>query len=327
MKTIFKLFLMSAVVLSMFVITGCSQNEKDDNATYIEEDYNLEVSEGTIYGTLMKPKDVEKSTVALIIAGSGPTDRDGNNSTIQGKNNSLKMIAEALAGEGIYSVRYDKRGIAKSEGLVEKEEDLAFEDYINDVIDWVNKLKKDNRFEKVVIIGHSEGALIGSAAASSSDVNGFVSVAGMGYSAYETLERQLKAQSQEVFELCLPIMEELNDGNLVEDVPEGLYSLFRPSVQPYMISWFKYDPLEVISEIDKPILIIQGDNDIQVTVEDAQLLNEENPSSKLAIIEGMNHVLKDAPTDRDENLATYSNANLPLNQEFVKELTTFINEL
>jgi len=312
----------------IFALTGCndkSQNEDEANLHYIEEEYNLDVDKGKIYGTLMMPKDREGSTVALIIAGSGPTDRNGNNSSM--KNNSLKMIAEALAKEGISSVRFDKRGIGESASLVEKEEDLVFEDYVNDVVGWIEKLKKDNRFNKVVVIGHSEGALIGAVAVNNTDGDGFVSIAGVGYSAYETLERQLKAQSQQVFEICKPIMDELMKGNLVDDVPEGLYSLFRPSVQPYLISWFKYDPVEEISKVEEPVLIIQGDNDIQITVEDANRLYEGNPESKLVIIEGMNHILKDAPEDREGNIATYSNPTLPLNERFVKELINFINEL
>lgn len=320
-----KLFFLTFTLLLILVMTGCSENN-DNNLVYTEEEYNMEVIEGNIYGTLMIPKDMDSSTVALIIAGSGPTDRDGNNPA-SGENNSLKMIAEVLASEGISSVRYDKRGIGESEGLVENEEDLLFEDYINDVIEWVYNLRKDERFDKLVIIGHSEGALIGASASQQADVDGFVSLAGMGYSAYETLSRQLKGQSEEVYELCVPIMDELMAGNLVDDVPEGLYSLFRPSVQPYMISWFKYDPLEEMAKIDKPVLILQGDRDIQVTVEDAELLYEANQDSKFVIIEGMNHILKDAPEDIEENLATYQDPDLPLNEQFIEEITAFIKGL
>lgn len=318
------------VLVLTLILTGCSKGEEknglDANLHYTEEEYNLKVDKGEISGTLMKPKNVEGSTVALIIAGSGPTDRNGNNPSA-GENNSLKMIAEALAREGVFSVRFDKRGIGESRYLVDKEEDLIFEDYINDVIAWVEKLREDNRFEKVVVIGHSEGALIGAAAVNNTDVDGFVSIAGAGYPAYQTLERQLKAESEEVFQLCKPIMDELMKGNLVENVPEGLYTLFRPSVQPYLISWFKYDPVEEMSKIEKPVLIIQGNNDIQITVDDANRLHEGNPASKLVIIEGMNHILKDAPKDRDKNIATYNNPTLPLNEKFVEELIKFIKEL
>ena len=127
--------------------------------------------------------------------------------------------------------------------------------------------------------------------------------------------------------MCLPIMEELRKGNLVADIPEGLYSLFRPSVQPYLISWFKYEPREVIAQMDLPILIVQGDTDLQITVEDAKALHEANPDSRLIIIKGMNHILKDAPIDQEENIATYSNPDLELNTEFKEELISFIKGL
>lgn len=317
------------LLVFIIILSGCTNNNPKDensNTNYLEEEYNLKVENGQIYGTLMLPKDRDKFTVALIIAGSGPTDRDGNNPSA-GENNSLKMIAQALANEGIASVRFDKRGIGESSYLVEKEEDLLFEDYVKDVVAWIEKLKEDPRFEKVVVIGHSEGALIGSIAVNQTKADGFISVAGAGYPAYEILERQLKVQSEKVFNICKPIIDELMKGNLVEDVPEGLYSLFRPSVQPYLISWFKYEPAEEIAKIDVPILIIQGDRDLQITVDNAKQLHKANPRSELAIVPGMNHVLKDAPEEREGNLKTYNDSNLPLNEQFVQELVKFINEL
>src|SRR5690606_22521595 len=115
----------------------------------------------------------------------------------------------ALANEGIASVRFDKRGIGESSYLVKREEDLEIEDYVKDVVGWIEKLKRDSRFQKVVVIGHSEGALIGSIAVNQAEVDGFISVAGAGYPAYEILEKQIKAQSEKVFDICKPIMDEL----------------------------------------------------------------------------------------------------------------------
>lgn len=305
------------VILLLILSTGCSANK-----SFKSEGYNLEVEGGTIFGTLTIPNEEGTYPVALIHQGSGPTDRDGN-SNIIGDNNSLKMLAEELAEAGIASVRYDKRGIAKSMDLIEKEEDLVFEDYISDVKLWISKLSDDSRFDKVFIIGHSEGALIGGQAAVDSDIDGFISIAGTGYSAYDTLIRQLSTQPEKITDLTTPMLEQLKEGKLIENVPQELYSLFRPSVQPYLISWFKYDPVEVYKSIDAPILILQGDNDIQVTVEDAERLSNAK-DSKLVIINGMNHVLKDAPTDPEENLKTYSDPKLPINEELMKEIIEFI---
>lgn len=321
MKKIILLFL----IVSLIVTVSCKSEDRNTQIPeeYITEEYKLEFEEGELSGTLTLPKGEGPFTLVIIIQGSGPTDRDGNNK-IAGKNNSLKMISEALAKENIASLRFDKRGIGASASLVLKEEDLVFEDYINDVVLWVEKVKSDNRFDKVVVLGHSEGALIGAAACLQAEVDAYISVAGAGENAYDLLSRQLKAQSEELYEICLPIMEELKKGNLVPDVMEGLYSLFRPSVQPYLISWFKYDPREIISKIELPILIIQGDNDLQISIEDAEALHEANPNSELVIIKGMNHILKDAPLDQQANIATYSDPNLELNAEFKEKLINFI---
>lgn len=324
---IVKKTILIVIMIFLALNIGCSSRN------FTTEEYNLEVDEGFIYGTLAIPKGEGPFPVAIIIQGSGPTDRDGN-STIAGDNNSLKMLAEHLGSNGIASVRFDKRGIAESKNLIQKEEELVFEDYINDVKLWVDKVQQDNRFNKYFIIGHSEGALIGAAAASQTNVDGFVSIAGVGEPAYITLAKQLNGQSKDIYERSKPILNELAKGNLVPNPPEDLAALFRESVQPYLISWFKYNPTEVITKVKAPTLIIQGDTDIQVKVDDAKLLYVSRVAkssnvleSKLVIIEGMNHILKDAPLNRDENLKTYSNPKLPLNEEFKTSIVEFLKKL
>ena len=328
-----KKLIFTILALTMVIsFTACSQEEKPntDDAEkeefLLEEDYNLEVEGGELKGTIAIPKEKEFDTIAIIIAGSGPTDRNGNN-PIAGDNNSLKMLAHSLGEEGIASLRYDKRGIAESQSILGKEEDLVFENYIEDVNLWVDKLEKDDRFKNIVIIGHSEGALIGGVSSIEKDVQGYVSIAGAGENAADTLERQLKAQSEEGYNLSKPIIDNLRIGKLTENPPKELDSLFRESVQPYLISWFKYDPSQIIGKIEVPVLIIQGENDLQVTVEDAEKLKEGNPESKLVLIDKMNHILKDAPTDQAGNMETYSKPDLSLNKELVKEIVTFLNSL
>jgi uncharacterized protein len=95
----------------------------------------------------------------LIIAGSGPTNRNGNTMGI-GRNDSLKLLAEALATKGITSLRYDKRGVDRSAAAIGREDDLRFGMYIDDAVQWAHLLKKDARFSRLVIAGHSEGALV-----------------------------------------------------------------------------------------------------------------------------------------------------------------------
>jgi pimeloyl-ACP methyl ester carboxylesterase len=291
------------------------------------EDIILQTPTGKIHGTLQLPEAQAKCPVVLMHAGSGPTDRDGNTPLLPGKNDSLKMIAQGLAEEGIASVRFDKRGVAASVGALKSEADLRFDHYIDDVIAWIKLLKDDPRFSGVVVLGHSEGSLISIAASNKvSGLLGVVSVAGAGKPVYELLREQLSNESQEIRDESNAIMEELKKGKTVEKISPELMALFRPSVQPYMISWFKYDPATEIANLGVPVLILQGTTDLQVPVEDAKLLAKAKPDAKLAIFDGMNHVLKEAPLDPQANLAAYSNPELPLAPGFLEEVASFVRE-
>ncbi len=269
----------------------------------VELNMTLKTKTGNIEGTLMMPAGKLPVPVALIIAGSGPTDRNGNNPMMT--NNSLKMLAEAVAKNGSASLRYDKRGIAQSKSAGLKESDLRFETYINDAQDWIRLLKNDNSFNQFVVIGHSEGSLIGMIAAQDQNVDKFVSVEGAGQTADKIIEEQLKAQPPAIMKQSTPVLDQLIKGKTVDDVPPILYSLFRPSVQPYMISWFKYDPQLEIAKLKKPVLIVQGTTDIQVSQDDANRLKAANPEAKLVIIDGMNHIFKSAEADRMKNIQTF----------------------
>jgi uncharacterized protein len=287
-----------------------------------EQPIILKTANGEIFGTLTMPEAKLPVPLALIIAGSGPTDRDGNNPAM--KNNSLKMLSESLAKNGIASLRYDKRGIAQSQAAGSNESDLRFEMYINDAREWAELLGKDKNFNQVVVIGHSEGSLIGMVASQNNSVSKYISIAGAGQAADQIIREQLKAQPPVVLEQTNPILDELVKGNTVENVPQMLMSLFRPSVQPYMISWFKYDPQIEISKLKKPTLIVQGTTDIQVSVDDARRLSTAKPDAKLVIIDGMNHIFKNAEADRMKNIETYTNPDLPLSEKLVSAIASFI---
>lgn len=284
----------------------------------------LQTETGNIEGTLLVPESKNKVLLVLIIAGSGPTDRDGNNPVM--KNNSLKMLAEGLVENGIASVRYDKRGIGESKNAGVSESELRFEHYVQDAQAWVDFLSKDSRFSEIIVLGHSEGSLIGMIAAQNSEVDKFISLAGVGTPAGEIIREQLKPQPPFVLEQSLPILEKLEKGETVAEVPPMLFSLFRPSVQPYLISWFRYDPRQELAKLNKPVLIIQGTTDLQVGVADAEKLANATKRAELRILEGMNHILKEAESDRAKNIATYSMADLPLKTDLVKSVIEFIRK-
>ena len=205
---------------------------------------------------------------------------------------------------------------------MESESNLVFYDYVQDAKDWIQLAKQDKRFTQVVVIGHSEGSLIGILAAEKTDK--FISVAGPGRSVGVVLKEQLSAQSKAVQAEAFPIIDRLTKGEKVEPVSPAMMPLFRPSVQPYMISWLKYDPQVELKKLKIPVLIIQGTTDIQVGVVDAKLLLAAKPEAKLLLIDNMNHILRTVEADRTANLATYNKAELPLADGFVKGITDFI---
>ena len=287
-----------------------------------EEAITLKTASGNLQGTLLLP-EVEKPPVVLIIAGSGPTDRNGNNPSL--KPNYLKMLAEGLHKNNIASLRFDKRGIAESASAFKGGEiELRFETYINDVEQWTSVLKNDSRFSSVIILGHSEGSLIGMIASQQTSPEKYISIAGPGITMQETLKRQLADQPPYILSMSLPIIEELEKGNIVDSVPPLINALFRPSIQPYLISCFKYDPAVEISKVKCPVLIIQGTTDIQIQVDDADKLAFANSNAQLVVIEGMNHILKQAPKNRLLNIQTYGNPKLQLKEGLIDAVVSFI---
>lgn len=289
--------------------------EKGTKSEDLEEDnlIQIETKGGMMTAVLETPKGEGPFPLMVIIAGSGPTDHDGNSPLFPGKNNSLKLLAEGLAADGVASIRYDKRGIGKNAHLIGKEEDERFDNFIEDAVSWAQYAQKDQQFSEVGIIGHSEGSLIGMVAAAKANVDTFISIAGAGRPIDEVLLEQLTPQlPASLLEESSSILEKLKQGEQVATVSQELQSLFRPSVQPYMISWLHYNPAIEIQKLTIPVLIINGTRDIQVPVKDAEQLHLAKNDSTLLIVEKMNHILKESPEDQEGNLATYSNPDLPL---------------
>jgi len=163
-------------------------------------------------------------------------------------------------------------------------------------------------------------------AASHSDSDIYISIAGSGRPANDLIMEQLSGQPEELISEVARINSELEAGNVVDDVNPVLYSLFRPSVQPYLISWYRYDPAVEITKLTCPVLIIQGSTDIQVALKDAEILHTAKPDSVYELIEGMNHILKDAPLDQAKNIATYGDPDLPLTEDFTRVSISFLKE-
>ena len=315
--------LLTTIIVVWSMVAAFAQNNIK------ESEIALKTKNCKIYGTLKVPKTQEKIPLVLIIAGSGATDRNCNNPMMTC--NSYKILSDSLNLYGIATLSYDKRMIAKSVST-QKEEELRFEDYVEDAKKWIELLSKNKQFSEIIVIGHSEGSLIGIIACGDNpQVSKFISISGVGVSADEILKEQLSNNLEGEKRLkakAFSIIDELKQGKLVEDVPITLHSLFRPSVQPYLISWFKYNPQEEIKKLSIPILILQGTLDIQVSEYEAELLYSGNSNAKKVIIEDMNHALKNSTSmDMKEQFEdSYNNPNSPINTILVETIVGFLKK-
>ena len=228
-----------------------------------------------LYGTLLSKNNQQK--IAIIVAGSGPTDRNGN-STMAPPTNEYEMLAHSLDSQNIATFRYDKRGVAKSTFPDFKEKDIVFDDYVKDAEKIFDYLDDTLGFKNIYFIGHSEGSLIAMLASQKSKVKGYISIAGAGRPIDVILEEQMQHQPlpDSVKQQIPAIFNQLKQGKEVDNIPTDLAPLFRKSVQPYMISWLKYSPEKEIKKLNCPILILQGSCDIQLKEEDANNLHEAN---------------------------------------------------
>ena len=297
------------------------------NALFAQEDVSLDVGGGcVIKGTLMIPAGVEKPPVVLLIAGSGPTDRNGNNPQMQ--NNSLKNLAVYLQKAGIATLRYDKRGIAASAYAGMREEDVTLDTFADDARKLADMLHSDGRFPEVVLAGHSEGAqLAGIAAADNPAVAKVISIAGMGRPMDEVLIEQLVNGQMPVplLDEVKAMIEILKKGELIAEVNPMLMALFRPSIQPFMISWFNHNPAKDIARLTVPVMVVQGGTDIQVAKTDMERLVQAYPGAVELYIEDMNHVLKKIETtDRAAQVKLYSDPSIPNHEALAPAIVRFV---
>ena len=293
----------------------------------LQRPISLDTGSGELFGSLLLPQSDKPVPVVLIIAGSGPTDRNGN-SADGARNDSLKRLAWVLARHNIASVRYDKRGVAASLAATPDERNLTLDAYVSDAVAWGKLLKADKRLGPLIVLGHSEGALVAALAAPQLEPAGVISLSGSARPVDQVIRQQLADHLPPALLLrSNQILDHLKAGQVDADVPGPLEGIFRPSVQPYLISLFRADPCAAFAKLDMPALIIQGTNDIQVGVGDARQLKQAKPDAQLVLVEGMNHVMRIVPKDVKQQLASYNDPQLPLAAELGSRVVRFIDGL
>jgi uncharacterized protein len=283
---------------------------------------------GPLQGTMLAPASSE-APMMLIIPGSGPTDRDGNN-PLGVRASTYRLLAEGLAARGIGTLRIDKRGMFGSGAAVKDANAVTIDDYVADVATWTAKIREERGTACVWLLGHSEGGLVALAAAQKSlDLCGLVLVSAAGQPLGEVLRQQLRANpaNAPVLDQAMVAIDALSAGKRVDigGMNPALVPLFAPQLQGFLVNAFSYDPGKLIAAVDKPVLIIQGERDLQVGVADAERLKAAAPKAELVLLPNVNHVLKAvASNDRRTNAMTYGNPSLPLAPGVVEAIAAFV---
>lgn len=306
-------------LLLLFAISTTAQENK-----WSTEEITIDTElKGTLFNANINQK---KQILAIIIAGSGPTNRSGNQPGMH--NNSLKYLAQGLANNGISVFSFDKRAIAQIISGKTDESKMVFEDNSTDVNQIISYFKELKKYYKIVLIGHSEGSLIGMMSASK-NIDGFVSIAGPGRPFDEMLNEQIAKQYPKSAAVTRTNLDILKSGKTFDCNSESpiIRSLFRNSVQNYLISWIKINPQLEIKKLQIPILLINGTADLQVPENEAKILKAAQPKAELVIIKKMNHVFKIIEGDEAENKASYNNPKLPVAPELITSISEFISKM
>jgi pimeloyl-ACP methyl ester carboxylesterase len=283
--------------------------------------------QGPLKGTLLSVSS--RAPLVLIIPGSGPTDRDGNN-PLGVKGAPYRLLAEALAADGVSSVRVDKRGMFGSRAAAADANKVTIGDYAGDVHAWVKALRAETGAHCIWVAGHSEGGLVALAATQQPDgICGLVLIAAAGRPLGQIIREQLQANpaNAPLLSEAFAALDKLKAGQRVDTagMNPALMPLFAPPVQGFLIDMMSYDPAQLAAAFKGPVLILQGDRDLQIGVGDARRLAAADAKAKLVILPGVNHVLKAvASEDRAANFATYGNPDLPLADGVATAITAFV---
>ncbi|WP_340065369.1 alpha/beta hydrolase [Ascidiimonas aurantiaca] len=290
----------------------------------IWEEVQLNNKEIIISGTVSYPDTAEAPPLVVIVNGSGNPDRNGNQEKLGVIPNHMKMLSDSLNTYGIAVYRYDKRNANPDNIPSLLSNGFSFDHLVEDVKIIIEHFAKSGRFKEIILLGHSQGSLV-SMLAINENVSRFISLAGASKTFEETLIAQLNAQNEELGRVASLHMKELRETDTIQEVNIFLASIFKPINYKFIKNYNSYDPVEIMHTLTLPVLIVNGDQDLQITPEDAANLHSANPNAKLTIIKGMNHVLKQVK-DVNENRASYHSNTFPLSPELIKVLTDYIKE-
>jgi uncharacterized protein len=277
---------------------------------------------GAIDAYLTVPPNVEKPPVALLIAGSGSTDHDGNGPKL--KPATLKKLSDELVARNIATLRYDKRGAGGWKKEFGNPADFRFKDFVDDATSLVDYLRGSGRFSRIAVIGHSEGGLVAILTANRVPLDRLMLLATSARKQGDLLKAQLEKQLPPgQIEPIAKAIDAIMAGQVVDPPPAGL--AIAPAMQPSIASAFTEDPIDPLKKIDIPTLIIAGGRDRQLARIDFLALTAADFAAKSLWLPNMNHVLVDV-TDEADDVASYNEAERPLDPALIDTVAAFIDE-
>lgn len=300
-------------VLAIFIVNCFGIQSKVTEKSVLIKNGQIELP-----GTLTYTQDSKK--LVIWIHGSGNVDRNGNQGATV-KANYIKQFRDEVNKNDIAFFSYDKRTSNSKNAAFLK--GVVLDDFVSDARKVIAYLKNENQFKEIILIGHSQGSLVGMLA--SEGIDKYISLAGPSESIDVTITKQVTAQSAELGRVTASHFKELQETGNVKEVNSNLISIFAAPNFPFLKNWMSYNPVEEIKKVKAPTLILNGTKDIQVSIEDAQALTTANKKSELKIIEHMNHVLKHIEKDAD-NMSSYYSPDFKISPELVKTITQFINK-
>tara|TARA_R110002049_G_scaffold45022_3_gene131615 strand:+ start:8222 stop:9145 length:924 start_codon:yes stop_codon:yes gene_type:complete len=263
----------------------------------------------------------ENTPLIIWVHGSGPVDRNGNQLAQNIKANYIKQFRDAVNKENIAFFSYDKRTANRSNLKFMKETKVL--DFAFDAEKVISHFKEDTRFSKIILVGHSQGSLIAMFAAK--NVDKYISLAGAGETVDKIMVKQISQNNSTLGEAAQQQFDTLRIKGKIKTVNPFLINIFAKPNQSFLYSWMQLDPIKEIEKLEIPVLILNGNKDIQVKIEDAKALHAANSNSELAIIENMNHVLKDIQKDED-NMKSYFSSEYPISEKLIKTIVSFIKK-
>ncbi|NJB38077.1 alpha/beta hydrolase [Croceivirga sp. JEA036] len=299
-------------IVIAFIVVTCSAQHKQAKIMFNYDGVSFK-------GILSYPESKKPMPLAIFIPGSGPVDMDGNQKPML-QADYILQLADSLNNRGIAFWRFDKAAVLND--IIAKKPELVFEDLVQNVGQMLTHFEDNGNFSGYHILGHSQGSLVGMLQ-KHPKIKSFTSIAGPANSIDTILIHQIKKQSPELAAIASKHFKELMATDTIQELNPMLFSIFAPQNQKFIRSWANYNPAEELKKLELPVLILNGDLDIQVSITEAEALYKASPKATYQILDNTTHVLKEVAL-KEKGLETYTNPNFPISPQLINAIEKFI---